>query len=118
MIDSGASFHISPRRECFATYTARDFGTVRMGNHQSCSVIGRGDVILETDMGAKITLKDVHHVMEIRMHLISTGALDDDGYHNHFGGGKWKLTKGSLVVARGVKQGSLYTMQERMRRLT
>ena len=52
------------------------------------------------------------------MHLISTGALDDEGYHNHFEVGKWKLTKGYLVVARGVKQASLYTMQGRSYRET
>ncbi|RDY06497.1 hypothetical protein CR513_09507, partial [Mucuna pruriens] len=34
--------------------------------------------------------------------------LDDGGYDNHFGHGKWKLTKGNLVVARGEKISKLY----------
>ncbi|RDX97941.1 hypothetical protein CR513_19216, partial [Mucuna pruriens] len=31
--------------------------------------------------------------------------------NNQFGGGKWKLSRGSLIVARGKKEGSLYIMQ-------
>ena len=35
-------------------------------------------------------------------------VLDDAGYDNHFGSGKWKLIKGSLVVAKGEKISKLY----------
>ena len=34
--------------------------------------------------------------------------LDDCGYENHFGSGKWKLNKDNLVVARGEKLYKLY----------
>ncbi|RDX75554.1 hypothetical protein CR513_44548, partial [Mucuna pruriens] len=34
--------------------------------------------------------------------------LDDGGYDHHFGHGKWNLTKGNLVVARGEKISKLY----------
>ncbi|CAA0822298.1 Unknown protein [Striga hermonthica] len=44
------------------------------------------------------------------MNLISTGKLDDEGFCNTFRDGKWKLTKGSLIVARGQKYTSLYVM--------
>src|ERR1044072_21955 len=33
---------------------------------------------------------------------------DDGGYDNRFGSGKWKLTRGNLVVARGEKTNKLY----------
>jgi len=42
------------------------------------------------------------------------GKLDDVGFISHFGTGKWKLAKGNLVIAIGSKEGSLYTMQERI----
>ena len=32
VVDSGASFHLTPKRECFSSYTADDYGYVRMGN--------------------------------------------------------------------------------------
>ena len=49
------------------------------------------------------------HVPDIRLNLISIGQLDDDGYQSHFGGGKCKIFKGSLVVAKGIKSTTLYT---------
>ena len=48
--------------------------------------------------------------------MISAGKLDDEGYCNKFGEGKWKLTRGSLVVAKGKKLNSLYVMQVTLRK--
>ncbi|GJY82038.1 retrovirus-related pol polyprotein from transposon TNT 1-94 [Tanacetum coccineum] len=41
----------------------------------------------------------------------SIGQLDEEGYHVGFGDQQWKVTKGSLVVARGNKCGSLYIVE-------
>ncbi|KAK2456997.1 putative mitochondrial protein [Trifolium repens] len=48
---------------------------------------------------------------DMRLNLISTGKLDDAGMINQFGVGRWKLSKGSMIIARGKKEGSLYIMQ-------
>ena len=53
----------------------------------------------------------MRHVPDIRLNLISTGKLDDEGFNNKFGNGIWKLTKGSLVVAKCKKTHTLYSMQ-------
>ena len=42
--------------------------------------------------------------------LISTGQLDDEGYTCIYGDNSWKISKGSLQVAKGTKSGSLYTL--------
>ena len=47
------------------------------------------------------------HAPDVRLHLISVGALDDEGYVSTNGDGKWKLIKGSLVMARGNKRRGL-----------
>lgn len=39
-----------------------------------------GDVCVETKLGCKLVLKRVRHVLDMRLHLISISALDDDGY--------------------------------------
>ena len=70
-----------------------------------------GDICLETSFGNKLVLKDVRHFPNIHLNLISTGRLDDEGFKNSFAESKWKLTKGSLVVARGKKQNTLYVME-------
>ncbi|PKI62640.1 hypothetical protein CRG98_016911 [Punica granatum] len=84
-----------------------------MGNGQSCKIVGTGDVCLETELGCKLLLKKVRHVPEIRLNLISTGQLDDEGYSNEFSNGRWKLSKGSLIVARGQKTDTLYRLRAR-----
>ncbi|RVW14266.1 Retrovirus-related Pol polyprotein from transposon TNT 1-94 [Vitis vinifera] len=114
VIDSGASFHVTSRADFFTSYSQGDFGNVRMGNEDVSKIVGMGDICLETNTGCKLLLRDVRHVPDIRLNLISTGKLDDEGYNNNFSDGKWKLSKGSLVVAKGKKTCSLYTVQAKI----
>ena len=114
VIDSGASFHVTFHSDFFASYKTGDFGNVRMGNSGVSKIVGIRDVLLETNIGNKLVLKDVRHVPDIRFNLISTGRLDDGEFTSSFGESKWKLTKGSLVVARGKKQNTLYVMEAKL----
>ena len=50
----------------------------------------------------------------MRFSWISARKLDDEGYHSHLGDGKWKLTKGSLVLAREQKNNTLYKTETRL----
>ena len=70
-----------------------------------------GDVCLETNNGTMLLLKNVKHIPDICLNLISASRLDDEGFCNTFSDGHWKLTKGSMIVARGKKCSSLYFMQ-------
>ena len=85
-----------------------------MGNEAKCEIVGIGDVELETNIGCKLVLKDVRHVPEMLFSLIYVGKLDDEGYHTHLGEGKWKLTKGSLVLPKGKKNNTLYKIKVRL----
>ena len=51
---------------------------------------------------------------DIRLNLISTGRLDDEGYSGSFHNGTWKFCKGSLIVNRAQKQGTLYVMHAKL----
>ena len=113
-IDSGASFHVTPHSDFFTSYRTGDFGNVGMGNSGVSKIVGIRDVYLETSIGNKLVLKDVRHVLDIRLNLISTSRLDDEGFTNSFGESKWKPTKGSLVVARGKKHNTLYVMEAKL----
>ncbi|KAK8981775.1 hypothetical protein V6N11_049269 [Hibiscus sabdariffa] len=79
-----------------------------MGNDGLVSVTGMGDVSLVSNNGTKIILKDVRHTPNIRLNLISAGKLDNEDFCNTFSDGQWKLTKDSLVMARGKKSSNLY----------
>ncbi|RDX86400.1 hypothetical protein CR513_32268, partial [Mucuna pruriens] len=108
IIDSGATLHVTPRKELFTSYTLGDFGVLKMGNDGVTKEIGVGDVCLQTNMGVQLWLRRVKHAPYVHFNLIYVHMLDDGGYDNHFGYGKWKLTKGNLVVARGEKISKLY----------
>ena len=82
-----------------------------MGNFCHSKIVGMGDVFFETNIGCKLKLKYIRHVLDLHLNLISGFALDKQGYENHFDKGKWKLTKGSLVVAKGESCCTLYKTQ-------
>ena len=65
-----------------------DFGQVRLGNQERVNVIGIGDIWLETNILCKFQLKDVRHVLDMRLHLIFKSTPHEEGYHNYFGDGK------------------------------
>jgi hypothetical protein len=107
VVDSGASFHVTSQRDFFYSYTSGDFGCVKIGNDDKSKIVGKGDVCLETNNDFCLTLKDVRHVPDMRLNLISTRLLDEEGYTSVFGDRKWKQSKSSLVIARGKKENTL-----------
>ena len=52
----------------------------------------------------------MRHVSKLTKSLISARQLDDLDFNYVFGDSSWKITKGSLVVARGLKSGTLYML--------
>ena len=76
VVDTAASYHVTPYKDFFKTYKAGDFGTVKMGNTSSAKIVGIGDVQVKTNVGCSITLKDVRHVLDLRLNLLLGIVLD------------------------------------------
>ncbi|GJT81401.1 retrovirus-related pol polyprotein from transposon TNT 1-94 [Tanacetum coccineum] len=108
ILDSGATCHVATRKDYYSSYTPGDFGVVRMGNTRLSRIAGIGDICLKFDTGMELVLHNVKHVPDMRLNIISTGLLDEDGYHNSSGNGLWKVTLGSLIMARGKRESKLY----------
>ena len=72
-----------------------------MRNKGVSKIVEMGDVQIKTKMGRTIVLKDVMHVLDLHLNPTFGGKLDEEGYDSYTGKGLWKLTKRSLVVARG-----------------
>ena len=85
-----------------------------MGDNGECKVAVVRSVCLMTSTGCRLTLKNVRHVPNIRLNLISTGKMDDEGYSGSFRNGKWKFCRGNLIAARAQKEGTLYMMNARL----
>ena len=94
----------------FTTYDAKRTGQVQIGNDFADDIKGVGDIKLQFHSGATFVLKNVQHVPKLIKSLILAGQLDDKGYTCIYGDNSWKISKGSLVVARGTKSGTLYML--------
>ena len=58
-VDSIASFHLTPDRMFFTSYTAGDHDCVWMGNEGTCRIVSIGNLLSITSSGCKLLLKDV-----------------------------------------------------------
>ncbi|KAK2974536.1 hypothetical protein RJ640_007380 [Escallonia rubra] len=109
-VDSGASIHCTPYRDCFCDYVHGDYGRVTVGNGYHCNIIGNGKFEIKLYNGGTLVLKDVRHIPELQKNLIAVSGLDREGYIMAFGEKQWKVIKGSMVVTRGERVGTLYTL--------
>ncbi|KAJ4726144.1 Retrovirus-related Pol polyprotein from transposon TNT 1-94 [Melia azedarach] len=111
ILDSGASYHICPRREWFTTYEQVDGGNISMANSSVCKAVGIGSIKIRTHDGKFCTLNDVRHVPLMTKNLISLSMLDNKSFSFQGEGGVLHVCKGSNVVLKGVKRGTLYFLQ-------
>ena len=67
-----------------------------------------GKVQIHFNNGNEWILKYVRHILTMKINLISIGQLGDGGCLSTFGETWWKVTKGSLVIEKGHRVGTLY----------
>ena len=79
MVDSGAYYHASPRRESFCIYQSGQFGVFKMGNKGTIEIVGTDNVKIKTNLGYEMILKDVRHIANLRLNLLLVRRLDDEG---------------------------------------
>jgi hypothetical protein len=79
-----------------------------LGDDAPCKIVGMGKVQINKKNGNQWLLKEVRHVLDLRKNVISTGHLASEGCISTFTDKAWKVTKGSLVIAKGEKVGTLY----------
>jgi hypothetical protein len=67
-----------------------------------------GKVKIKKSNGNQWFLKEVRHVPDLWKNMISIGRLESEGCISIFTDKVWKVTKGSLVITKGEKVGTLY----------
>ena len=72
-----------------------------LGDDEPCKIVGKGKALIKLNKGNDWLLKDVRHILSMKRNLISTGQLGDSSCLSTFGETWWKITKGSLVIAKG-----------------
>ena len=79
-----------------------------MGDNEPCRIVGKGKIKIELQNGNHWLLHEVRHVPRLSRNLILVGKSNDEGCEVTFNDKNWKVSKGSLVVAKGVKVSTLY----------
>ncbi|KAF5775409.1 putative RNA-directed DNA polymerase [Helianthus annuus] len=104
VMDSGCSFHMTPRREYFKDLKMYSLGTVQLGDDRPCQILGIGTIVFKMNNGTEVVLKNVRYIPSLKRSLLSLGTFERDGYHVLLKDGKAKVIKGSLVVLTGTRK--------------
>ncbi|KAH9706497.1 hypothetical protein KPL70_012225 [Citrus sinensis] len=106
LIDSGATWHMTSRREWFHTYEPISGGSVYMGNDHALEIAGIGTIKIKMFDGTIRTIGEVRHVNGLKKNLLSLGQMDSHGYKTHVENGIMKIVKGALVLMKAEKIGA------------
>ena len=79
-----------------------------MGGDEPCKIVGKGKVQINLNNGSEWMLKYVRHIPAMKINLILTGQLGDNHCLYTFGETWRKITKGSLIIAKGDRIRMLY----------
>jgi len=82
-----------------------------MGDNHPCNVKGIGTVCIKIFDGIVRELKKVRYVPQLKRNLILVGALKTFGLVVSIRDGVLKMTKGSMVVMKGVRRNNLYYLK-------
>lgn len=106
-IDSGASKHISFRRDWFAEFHPTEGEMVSMGDEATCEVRGFGTIPAKRFDGTSwhdVNLENVQYVPGFKKNLLSVGECTQKGLDINFSEDKVEILRKNHVVVSGVKQ--------------
>ncbi len=84
-IDSGASWHMTGIRDCFSDYQEERMNFhITMGNKEKCTPVGKGTIILQTEIGEQFRATNVLNVSSLGMNLLSVSQHQSKGYDVFF----------------------------------
>lgn len=110
LIDSGASFHITPIRNWFSKYEKFNGGKVYLGDNSFLDIVGHGNVHVKLSNGRTRTFDGVLHILGLARNMLSISKLIDVGVHVQFSEAGMKMVRGAMVIARGSRMGTLYQL--------
>jgi len=102
---------VCPIRDWFSNFEKLDRCFVVMGDNHPCNVEGMGTVHIKMDDGIVRELKEVRYVSQLKRNVISVGALETLGLMVSIRDGILKMTKGPIVVMKGVRRNNIYYLK-------
>ena len=78
-LDTGATHHMTGRREFFTELDSNVRGSVKFGDASGVEIKGVGSVIFTAESGEHRLLTGVYYIPALRNSIISLGQLDENG---------------------------------------
>ncbi|GJW00834.1 retrotransposon protein, putative, ty1-copia subclass [Tanacetum coccineum] len=104
IMDSGCSYHMTPRFDILFDFLECDGGSVQLGDNRECKIRGIGKVRVQLKDGSSFVLHNVRYIPELKRNLISLGTLEKEGFTVKLQSGKVKVINGSRVVLSGIRR--------------
>jgi len=98
MLDTGATYHVCPKRDWFSSFYKLDGCFAIMGDDYPCKVEGIGTIRIKMFDGMVREVKEVRYVTQVKKNLISIGSLRVLGHGVSVKDGVLKMTRGSMVM--------------------
>jgi len=108
VLDIGATYHVCPNMDWFSNFEKLDGCLAIMGDDHPCKVEGIGTIRIKMFDGMVRELKNVSYIPQLKRNLISDGALEALGHGVSIRNGVLKMTRGLMVVLKGVRRNNLY----------
>ncbi|GJY23881.1 retrovirus-related pol polyprotein from transposon TNT 1-94 [Tanacetum coccineum] len=96
IMDSGCSYHMTPKLDILFDFLECDGGSVQLGDNMECKIRGIGKVRIQLKDGSSFVLRNVRYIPELKRNLISLGTLKKEGYTKKLQSGKVKVINGEL----------------------
>ncbi|GJV43766.1 retrotransposon protein, putative, ty1-copia subclass [Tanacetum coccineum] len=104
IMDSGCSYHMTPRLDILFDFLECDGGNVQLGDNRECKIRGIGKVRIQLKDGSSFVLHNVRYIPELKKNLISLGTLEKEGFTVKLQSSKIKVINGSRVVLSGIRR--------------
>jgi len=112
ILDTGATYHVCLNRVWFSSFEKLDGRFAVISNDHPCNVKGIGTVYIKMFDGILRELKEVRHVPQLKRNVISVGVLKMLDLVVSIRDGVLKMTKGTMVVTKGVRRNNLYYLKD------
>jgi hypothetical protein len=103
LMDSGATWHMTPNRDWFHAYEPIYGSTMFMGDNHALEIAGIGTIKLKMYDDLIRTISGMQHVKDLKKNLLSVGQFDSLGCKIRKDNGIMKIIKGALVVLKARK---------------
>lgn len=79
VLDTGASNHMTGRRDALVSLDTSVGGTVRFGDGSLVPIEGMGSVLLQTKKQSHKVLTEVYYIPKLKSNIVSLGQLEEGG---------------------------------------